>query len=441
MDRKKKQKINLIRLISILAALSLAAAALPSFGALVKEAQTEATVTAFAKNAPVGTEISFSEKDFTQRVSKGAKLLGIVIAEPPASGALKYGGRSLLPGEAVTLKGISSLKFIPDSVDDTCTSFKVLPVFKDGVGLETTMIFVNLLSSENHSPVAEDIELSSFTDIKIQGQFKAIDPEGDQLTFRLADRPKKGEVSLSGSDFSYQPASGKTGNDYFTYIAVDSLGNASAPAKVKIKIDRQKEAVKYSDMHDDPLHYAALRLAEDKVIIGAKLGGEYFLEPDKEVSRSEFLALALSCAGLSDPAPASRTGFDDDADTPAWAKRYISAALKTGVINGFLSVDGSRVFLPENSLTRAEAAVILNNALGLSDSSVSTIYTDEADIPAWAKQAAQNTDAAGIMNADTEGSMNLSQHVTRRDAVEMLYNAVRVREQHGKIGGLLSWAQ
>ncbi len=58
--------------------------------------------------------------------------------------------------------------------------------------------------------------------------------------------------------------------------------------------------------------------------VGAQVGSRRFFEPDRAVSRGEFVTMALACAGI----PAGdlmMTGFCDDAEIPTWAKAARSA--------------------------------------------------------------------------------------------------------------------
>jgi hypothetical protein len=66
---------------------------------------------------------------------------------------------------------------------------------------------------------------------------------------------------------------------------------------VTVSIQKQKTDVMYSDMQDDPNHYAALVLAERGVFTGRQIAGCYFFCPDETVTRSEFLAMCMGITG------------------------------------------------------------------------------------------------------------------------------------------------
>jgi hypothetical protein len=167
------------------------------------------------------------------------------------------------------------------------------------------------------------------------------------------------------------------------------------------------------------------------------MGTSYFFNPDKVVSRGEFVAMALTCLGAEISTPVTKTGFADDSDTPAWVKPYISTALKNGIITGVSTSDGRKVFRSETPLTRAEAAVILNNAVTLNEAEREPVFSDADTVPAWAEQAAANTMECGILSVDANGSLRPMDSVTRADAAQMLYNAMNVMNEQ-KPKGLLS---
>lgn len=77
-----------------------------------------------------------------------------------------------------------------------------------------------------------------------------------------------------------------------------------------------------------------------------------------------------------------RTGFADDVSIPTWAKPYVSSALKAGLVQGSRSSDGQVVFQAEEPITAAEAAVLLDRALQVTDVSADTLA--EEGIPTWA---------------------------------------------------------
>ena len=90
------------------------------------------------------------------------------------------------------------------------------------------------------APIAQSIDVRVYRGIPYTGTLAAIDREGGEVSFAIAEQPSKGTVTLDGETFVYTSAKNKTGADRFTYTATDAAGSTSAPAEVRITIARAK---------------------------------------------------------------------------------------------------------------------------------------------------------------------------------------------------------
>ena len=400
------------------------------------------TVAAFSKNGLSAQPISFSQEDFVLSTGSKVTLDSIVIAQLPdeTAGTLAMGNTPLSVGDSIAMSAISGLRFLAaDAGGEGHAMFTFSPLFSDGTAGETVAVDLYLLAEENLAPIAENLTFTTYRDVAYTGEFDAMDPDGDLLTFRLVDKPARGSVTLSEDGtgtFVYTPYEGKTGKDSFTYVAVDEVGNTSPEAQVTLRIQKPDTAVTYADMDGHPAYNAALRLAEEGLFVGQQLGGQYFFQPDSQVSRAEFLSLVMSVTGDEPLEDVSLTGFADDDTIPTWAKGYAASALQTGLVGGQLTPEGDVVFQPDASITRAEAAVILDRALKVSDVSVETaVYADSGSAPAWAYQSAVNLETVGVLDTDAAGALVLEETVTRGDAAQMLVSALEVLEVREHSGG------
>ena len=399
-------------------------------------------VETFSKSADPGAHITFSKDDFTSHVIGDATLEGIVITSLPAPelGLLCYGERSLLVGEAVIAEGLDSLYFSPATADEAGANFSFIPVFSGETGRNTVISVSNLKKTE-HAPTVSDAEYQTIKNIAVTCEFKGSDADGDVLIYHIVEEPKKGVVSMSEdtpNKFIYTPTENKTGTDYFTYIAEDPSGRKSDLAKITIKITKNGAKMTYADMDGNPAHFAALKLAEEGVLIGQRVGDNYYFEPAASITRGDFVAMALTCLGTEVVIPVSKTGFADDDATPAWVKPYASAALKNGIISGVLMGDGRVEFRSAATLTRAEAAVMLTSALDLKTAVSAEVFGDMEDIPAWAEQSVKCANAKGLLSTSPDGLMNPNAVVTRAEAAEMLWRAMELKGELAKPAGLLS---
>jgi hypothetical protein len=270
---------------------------------------------------------------------------------------------------------------------------------------------------EEGAPVAQDIEISTYRSIPYQAQFLASDSEGEDMTFEVVKAPRKGTVTVEGANFTYTPDEGVTGGDSFTYAATDSAGHVSQPATVTVTIEKVKSGVTYNDTTGNAAA-AAQYLAEEGIFTGAKIGDSYYFEPDKTVSRSEFLAMALETAGR-DVTAVSMTGFCDDEAIPTWAKAYAAAGVADGIVQG-KTTDQGAAFRGEDAITFSEAATVLDRVLDQGDVDLDVWYADREAVPSWAAQAVGNMEALSVLSAGSFGSDSLEQPVTRAEAAQML---------------------
>ena len=132
------------------------------------------------------------------------------------------------------------------------------------------------------------------------------------------------------------------------------------------------------------------------------------------MSRGEFLTLAMHAAGLEALAGVERTGFADDDAIETWAKPYVSSALKSGLIQGSRNEAGQVVFQGDGAVTTAEAAVLLDRALQVTDVDAQTFA--DGDAPAWAAQSAANLATCGVL----ESGDSLGAQLTRGEAAQLL---------------------
>ena len=269
----------------------------------------------------------------------------------------------------------------------------------------------------NSAPIAEHLTLKTYRNVAISSRFSAVDPDGDPVTFQIVDSPARGQVTVDETDtaaFWYTPYEGKKGKDSFTYVAVDSNGNTSQPAKVSITIEKQSTKVFYSDMEGDAAHYAALRLAESGIYVGRRLGELYCFDPDEPLARDEFLAMAMAVAEEAPLSGITMTGFYDDPDISVWAKGYVSAALMNGTIRGSYNAENRVVFNAGSHITVAEATVILDRLLAVEDVAAET--SASGTVPAWASQPAANLETLSVLPAQA----NLTDTLSRGQAAQML---------------------
>ena len=286
-----------------------------------------------------------------------------------------------------------------------------------------------------NAPAARDLEIRTYRGIPYLGQLEAADPDGGELTFAIDAQPKKGTVTLEGANFTYTPRDNAAGADSFTYTAANSAGAVSRPATVTVTIEKTRSGVTYADT-DEATAAAAQDLAEQGVFTGAKIGEKWYFEPERTVSRGEFLAMVLETAG-KEVTEVTMTGFCDDDAIPTWAKSYAAAGVAEGIVQGRPTEDGA-AFSCGEPISYSEAATVLNRVLDLGDVELEVWYADREAVPSWAAQAVGNMEALNVLQTGSFGSGELEQAVTRADAARML-SAAGTLLRGEKPSGLLGW--
>lgn len=287
---------------------------------------------------------------------------------------------------------------------------------------------------ETDGPAVRDLKVKTYRDIPYRGGF-LVDGQDGGLTYKIVKEPKKGSVTIEGTEFIYTPVEGRLGKDSFTYTATDSAGNTSGEAKVTVVIVKPKSGVKYSDMEGAASAAAAQWMAEEGIFTGSCIGDGYYFEPDRVVTRSEFLAMTLETAGIA-PTSVTMTGFCDDEAIPVWAKAYAASGLSEGVVLGTVTEEGV-AFRGDEPVTFNQAAAILDRVLSVADVDLAEWYADRDAVPTWAAQAVANMESVSVMAVGSFGSESLNESVTRADAARMLSSAAALLE--GEESGPMSW--
>ena len=285
------------------------------------------------------------------------------------------------------------------------------------------------------APAARDLKVRTYRNIPYRAAFLESNARSDELIYSIVREPKRGTVVIEGAEFVYTPKENKTGRDSFTYTVTDAEGRVSREGKVTIVIEKPKSGVTYSDMEGNAAAAAAQQLAEDGIFVGARMGDTYYFEPDRTVTRGEFLAMIMETAGIT-VTPVTMTGFCDDAAIPVWAKAYAASGLSNGVVLGSAAAGGI-AFRGEEPITFNQAAAMLNRVLSVSDVDLAVWYADREAVPSWAAQAVANMESVCVMSVGSFGSTALNDSLTRADAARMLSNASVLLE--GEEVSLLSW--
>lgn len=336
---------------------------------------------------------------------------GVCITDLPETytGTVMLGSRVVQSGDILTADQLEQLTFMPLRTETDCTAvISYLPIYDDRVEQTATMT-INIRGKEDQAPVAEDSSIETYKNLPNEGKLKVSDPEGEKLTFTLIRAPKRGNVTLrEDGTFIYTPKKNKVGVDSFTYTAADTAGKVSREATVTVQVLKPTDSKLYTDTAGLDCRFEAEWLRNTGLFTGETVNGQLCFQPEKTVSRGEFLAMTVRSLDIP-MEDLSYAGVPVDA--PQWLKPYLAAALRSGLISGWPETDDF-----STPITGAEAAVMLQNALDLSvepEALEQAAAMDDA-VPTWASASVTAMTCNGI-------ALDANAQLTRAQMAEMLY--------------------
>ncbi|MFZ5648624.1 MAG: S-layer homology domain-containing protein [Bacillota bacterium] len=181
----------------------------------------------------------------------------------------------------------------------------------------------------------------------------------------------------------------------------------------------ESQAPAFSDMHSHWAAGAVSRLSAAGIVSGYP--GNVF-DPSRPITRAEFAVLICKISGWQPLQGIPE--FADKSGIPEWARGYIMAAADKGVISGYKE-DGT--FRPARQMTRAEMAAVISKVLSFKpaeEARMSEVFADGGSIPAWAVKPVSAVVAAGIMRGDNENSFRAGDRATRAESAVLIDNAL-----------------
>ncbi len=324
-----------------------------------------------------GASYCFSPGDFSEEED----LTGICITDlPRAEGTLCLGTRILQPGDILTAEQISRMTFSPLGTEtDREVAVGYLPIYKNKVAEESTLT-LSILGKEDKAPVAEDLALETYKNLPGSGKLKVTDPEGQAMTYTLIRQPKRGTVEISNDgSFTYTPRKNKVGVDSFVYTATDPAGKVSREATVTVTILKPSDARQYQDTIGHDCRFAAEWMRHTGIFTGESLAEKSCFSPEKEVTRGEFVTMLVKTLDIPVDEGLVYTGYTDE--VPVWLQPYLAAAVRSGLTAG---LENPEVFLAEEVITTAEAAVMVANGLDLQE-----VFSGDGETPVTRAMAAE----------------------------------------------------
>ncbi len=236
-------------------------------------------------------------------------------------------------------------------------------------------------------------------------------------------RPGTATITATSEDGGYYKQGVVT-----VIAAADDNGNPPAPQANDPQPDNPNKEVPPKDaagLKDIAGHKYGAEIAE-AVALGLVFGyPDGTFRPDGNVTRAEFASMIIR--GLPPSEEGAPLAFKDNDKIGAWAAKAVRQAVKLGIVRGY--EDGT--FRPDAKVTRAEMISMVIRASGLSMAdNPKTGFSDDADLPTWAKPAVAIAEESGIVSAGEfpDGRFAPQAMATRAEAASAIVRMLKVRK-------------
>ena len=176
-------------------------------------------------------------------------------------------------------------------------------------------------------------------------------------------------------------------------------------------------AAQFSDVNTGDWFYQNVMDAVAAGIVSGRGDGTF--GPNDRITRRDFAIMVSKLLLDGEDAPEATTTPFSDVAANDYGLNAIAYCAENGIISGF---DGE--FRPGDNITRQEAASVMKNALELTGTT-SDLFADDAAIATWAKANVYACKAAGVFNGDDHNNFNPTSTLTRAEAASIMVNAMK----------------
>lgn len=201
----------------------------------------------------------------------------------------------------------------------------------------------------------------------------------------------------------------------------------SIPAEPEIIPEAKEEADKnefFSDVDKEHWAYQYIASMAEKGIINGFEDNTF--KPEESITRAEFAKMIMTGEIVENSLDAAF----DDVDENAWYYDYVCNAASIGLICGV----GDGRFLPDENITREEAAVIMYRFAEYRNKSLLPFrmninFDDEEDISDFAVGSIDALYTAEVINGSDDGNFYPKKSISRAESATMIYNLLSIIEK------------
>lgn len=405
---------------------------LASFVSVAAES-TAPVATDFTKTQTKNSAIYFSAQDFAEHVTvpEGETIKLIKIVSVPDRGTLSYEDNPITEGQELSFDKLSTFLYTPeqDAAYDTSFTYQA----HSGGDLSNIATITISITEPTTGPLhVEDSSISTKKNTPVTSTL--VGRSDTELTqqpeFMIVDAPTKGKVDVTdvhSGAFTYTPFTDQLGTDSFTFkLVLSPYESAIGTVSIDINDTPDESLFHYADLGTHWAAYSAAMLVERNILIGEKIGNQYFYYPDKQLTRGDFVLLLTAAVGVDSlPEYTGNERFADEDEIPDYLVEAAYRAMEAGIING-IAQDGQIYFGANNSLMRVEALMMVNNAINPEyESNIDLDFADTDTIPAWALQAVKNMEGYGLIKGFDDNTLRPYSLISKAQGGEIVYQFVK----------------
>ena len=266
------------------------------------------------------------------------------------------------------------------------------------------------LLTANASYISLDLaEYNSLSDSQKNNVDIALTGANVKIVSELSSAIKNAIASLpNDSGVTTSPGGGGGGGGGF------SSGNTRSEFSVSEDFVPPPDVIyAYKDLEEAEWAIEAIEaLAERKIINGV---GEGKFSPMTTVKREEFTKMIIGLTGLPLSEPVDNF---KDSDNTMWYAEYIAAAFRSGIVFG----KTDDLFGIGENILRQDAAVMISRAFPNLPDGQPREFSDSYNIDSYALEAIGRLSANKIINGTPEGNFLPRESLTRAEAAMIIYN-------------------
>lgn len=183
---------------------------------------------------------------------------------------------------------------------------------------------------------------------------------------------------------------------------------------------REKQIDFFTDIDSDAYGWAQKEI-EYLAVKGIVSGDENKFDPDRPVTRAEFVAMLVKALELDDNVDYVMNFSDIEENS--WYAGPVKAAVKEGIIKGV----SDRAFHPADTVTREQIAAILVRALNLQAAGHEPEFKDQEEISPWAREAVQAAVEKQLVSGYPDGTFRPELSANRAQIAVIIYRLLELR--------------